>query len=145
MSISSDIDAAVKALVKAALPAFEVKGLSRDAAFPERVPEDGLIVVRPGTPGEPTIDLCPVSYNWERRIAVEIATLSGDVDAQDQMNVALVTLGEAIMADRFLGGLVDWLDATANGIEDSSGPGTAAHAFCEVSVIATYATNNPLA
>lgn len=130
---------AVQALIAAAVPLMTVKGLDADAAFPVRVPAGGLAIVRNSPPGEPEIDLSPPAYRYERQILVEIA--AADHAALD---AALVAIGAAIVADRHLGGLCEWLDAIAPGIDDFAAEGTKTLATATLAVVAAYSTDNPL-
>lgn len=130
---------AVKALVAAAVPAASIKGLDNDAAFPTRVPSEGLAVVRDGDPGAPEVDLSPPSYRFDHTIPIELAF--PDHAALDD---AKVSIGLAIAADRHLGGLCEWIDVTAPEVDDirAEGGGTAAGTI--LAVVATYSTTNPL-
>jgi hypothetical protein len=102
---------AVKALVAAALPSAEVK---RNLAKAERIPPGGLVVIRDGDPGEPDVTLSPVSYLYTHRIPLEIAAFESATLTREQVvDEMLAAIGAAIIANRRLGGLVDWIEAEA--------------------------------
>lgn len=139
------VQAGVKALVAAAWPAAKVDGLDNAAPFPERIPADGLAIVREGDPGEPEIDLSPVTYHWEHRIPVEVAALAaGGKSAAEVLDDALRAIGAAVAADRHLGGLCDWLDVIEPSIEDIAAIGTAPAKGAELLFTAAYSTTTPL-
>jgi hypothetical protein len=133
---------AVKALVAAALPGAEVK---RNLAKPERIPPGGLVVIRDGDPGEPDVTLSPVSYLYTHRIPVEIAAFeSATLTREEVVDEMLAAIGAAIIANRRLGGLVDWIEAEAPTSEDIETTGSQAGRFADVVIVATYATAHPL-
>ncbi len=134
--------AAVKSLVAAALPSAEVK---RNLAKPERIPPGGLVVIRDGDPGEPDVTLSPVSYLYNHRIPVEIATFESATLTREQVvDDMLAAIGAAIFANRRLGGLVDWIEAEAPTSEDIETTGSQAGRFADFVIVATYATTDPL-
>lgn len=136
----------VKALVEKALPSARVVGLNGDEASPSNVPAEGMVIVRTGDPGEPQIDLSPLSYNFEHRIPLEISTLaSSDISSEQALDKMLVAIGEGVSADRTLGGLCDWLDTTSAATEDIYADGdTMPPRGAEIMIIASYSTPNPL-
>jgi hypothetical protein len=133
---------AVKALVASALPGAEVK---RNLAKPERIPPGGLVVIRDGDPGEPEVTLSPVSYLYTHRIPVEIAAFeSATLTREEVLDEMLAAIGAAIIANRRLGGLVDWIEAEAPSSEDIETTGSQVGSFADVVIVATYATADPL-
>lgn len=133
---------AVKALVASALPGAEVK---RNLAKPERIPPGGLVVIRDGDPGEPEVTLSPVSYLYTHRIPVEIAAFESATLTREQvLDEMLAAIGAAIIANRRLGGLADWIEAEAPSSEDIETTGSQAGRFADVVIVATYATADTL-
>jgi hypothetical protein len=141
MSKRLDVLTAVKALVAAALPDAEVLGLDGDEAAPDRISAGGRVIVRSGTPGDPEVDLSPLTYHYEPEIPIEVASSTGDEDTLDAMTGAI---GRAVQADRTLGGLVDWLDATAPLTDDVYLAGATPARGAVLSIIAAYSTSDPL-
>lgn len=145
MSKRLDVLAAVKVLIATALPNATVQGLTADDAKPSRISVGGYVGIGQGDPGPAEIDLSPLTYNFDHAIPVmvlgyETATRSM-AEAVDDM---LVAIGNAIAADRTLGGLCVWIDAEAPGVADVTTDGTPVAAGADLTIIATYATANPL-
>lgn len=138
MSKRLDVLTAVATLVAGALPAADVHGLSNDEAAPTRVGSNGLAIVRAGDPGDATIDLSPLAYNWAHRIPVEL--VANDEAALDVMVTAI---GDAIVADRQLGGLCDWLDAAAPSTERIAVEAGKPQRGTELILFAHYVTSSP--
>jgi hypothetical protein len=140
-----DVLTAVAALVRAALPTAEVLSLDNDAAAPERVPENGRVVVRAGDPGDPQVDLSPLTYNYEHQIPVEIMTYGrGAMAPEAVLDQMLTALSAQIMASRTLGGVVDWLDAVAPQTGDIFHSGARPVRSATAIFTASYSTTSPL-
>ncbi|WP_347270986.1 hypothetical protein [Rhizorhabdus histidinilytica] len=145
MSKRLDVNKAELALLKAALPGAEVKGLDNDAAFPDRVPPNGLVILRAGNPGEAEVTLSPLTYHWEHRSPVEVAAYSSATATNSEaLDAMLVAIGAAVVADRTLGGLVDWLDVEPASPEDLAATGAKPAKGEIIMLVASYATTNPL-
>lgn len=145
MSKRLDVVLAVKALIEAALPGADVKGFDNQAPFPQRIPANGLAIVRDGSPGDPEVDLSPLTYHYEHRIPVELAAYSSagrtPAEALDDM---MQSIGTRVAAYRTLGGLCDWLDVYEPEVDDISETGTTAGKGAEIVVIASYSVTSPL-
>jgi hypothetical protein len=50
-----------------ALPATALRG----DVMPERVPAEGLLILRDGEPGEPEVTLSPLAYHYQHRAEIE--------------------------------------------------------------------------
>ncbi len=145
MSKRLDVLQAVKALVAAALPGVDVKGLDNEAPRPARISPTGLAIVRDGSPGEPDVDLSPVRYHYDHTIPLEVtANGSPNKSAATALDELLASLGAAIAADRQLGGLVNWLDVYEPDVDDIVGEGTGTSKGAELAIIASYSTDTPL-
>jgi len=59
-----------------ALPAIALRG----EVLPERVPADGLLILRDGEPGEPEITLSPLRYHYQHRAEIEAVVQGADRD-----------------------------------------------------------------
>lgn len=140
MATRLQVLAAVKALVQAAVPAADVRGMSTDEAKPVEVGPDGMVIVRSGDPGQPDIDLSPPAYNYDHTIPIELGAYSKDV-----LIAMIVAIGASILADRHLGGLCTWLDAEAPTDGESDSSGASPMGWAEFPIIASYTTSNPLA
>lgn len=136
---------AVEAMIRAALPAAEVIGLDDGADVPDRIAPGGRVIIRPGDPGTPEIDLSPLTYNYQHPIPFELAAIGdGQMGPAEQIDAMLVAIGDAIDADRFLGGLVDYLDATAPETADLYVEGAATAHEAAGTIDASYSTTKPL-
>ena len=58
------------------LPAFALRG----EVLPERVPADGLLILRDGVPGEPEVTLSPLAYHYQHRAEIEAVVQGTDRD-----------------------------------------------------------------
>ena len=145
MSKRLDVLKAVRQLAEFAAPNAKVVGLTGDEAAPARVQPGGLVVVRSGDPGAPEVDLSPLAYNYEHGVPLEITAPSEEV-----VDAVVSAIVAAVVADRQLGGLVDWLDAQAPETDDLTLEGLAGvtagrpGARAILILTASYATPNPV-
>jgi hypothetical protein len=145
MSKKLDILKALKLRTAVAVPLAEVVGLDGEEAAPSRVPAGGRIVIRTGEPGEPEIDLSPLAYNWSHRIPIEFtAAETAELTSEEALDAMLVRFGNAIAADRSLGGLCEWISITAPGSEDIYTEGAAPPRGAELVLTVNYVTNSEL-
>lgn len=133
---------AVKALVAAALPAADIKGFEAESTKPTRIGAGGCVIGHPGEPGEPEVDLSPLNYNYSHRLFVEVVGPGGEGGAT--LDAMLDTLGTAIAADPFLGGLCDYFSAEAPDRNDRTTDMVATTTWALVPLMAEYSTTNPL-
>jgi len=80
-----------------ALPATTLRG----EVLPERVPAEGLLILRDGEPGEPEVTLSPLAYHYEHRAEIEAVVQGADRDAA--FDTLTASIGAALAADRTLG------------------------------------------
>ena len=100
-----------------ALPATALRG----DVLPERVPAEGLLILRDGEPGEPEVTLSPLRYHYQHRAEIEAVVQGADRDAA--FDTLTASIGAALAADRTLGGLCDWVEAEAPRPGRSAGRG----------------------
>jgi len=133
---------AVKALIAAALPTAEVK---RNLAKPERIPPGGLVIVRDGDPGEPDIFLSPLTHVYTHRIPIEVAAYETSSEMRERvLDQMLGAIGAAVVADRTLGGLCDFIETEAPATDDVETTGARAGRWADAAIIAVYGTADPL-
>ena len=60
-----------------ALPATALRG----EVLPERVPAEGLLILRDGEPGEPEVTLSPLRYHYQHRAEIETVVQGATRDA----------------------------------------------------------------
>ena len=115
----------------------------RGEVLPERIPSTGLIIIRDGKPGEPQVMLSPLTYFYEHRAELEVVIQAGT--GRDALFDALTAdIGAALVADRTLGGLCDWVEAEAPEPVDLPIEGAAALKAAVITVVLHYATSDPL-
>lgn len=138
------LDAFAAALASAA-PAGATVG--RNIEMPTRVPSAGLLILRDGSPGEPDVMLGPVTYYYTHRAVVDVLAQGADGGDRDaRFDTARAAIGAAVVADRTLGGLCDWIEADGSSepaeVEIQGGDPVKA---AEIGVLLMYATTeNPL-
>jgi hypothetical protein len=133
---------AIKALIVAALPNAEVK---RNLAKPERIPPGGLAIIRDGDPGEPEVILSPLIYVYTHRIPIELAAYETSSQTREQvLDGMLGAIGTAVVSNRTLGGLCDFIEAEAPSTEDVEMTGARASRWADVAIVAVYGTTDPL-
>ena len=138
---------AVKALATAALPAAAVRGFDADTAHPQSVPVGGCVIGHPGSPGDPAgIDLGgsgPV-YHFEHDLDVEMLPGLADADPSAALDGMMQALSDAVLSDRTLGGLVDWLEISGGDEQDLRLEGSASARWARVTLTGSYSASSPL-
>ena len=121
------------------LPAAALRG----DVLPERVPADGLLILRDGEPGEPEVTLSPLAYHYQHRAEIEAVVQGADRDAA--FDTLTASISSALAADRTLGGLCDWVEPEAPASVDLPVEGAAALKAAIITVVLHYTTTGPLA
>ncbi len=121
-----------------ALPATALRG----DALPERVPAEGLLILRDGEPGQPEVTLSPLRYHYQHRAEIE-AVVQG-VARDSTFDTLCASIGASIATDRTLGGLCDWVEAEAPRPVDLAVEGAASLKAAVIPVILHYSTADPL-
>jgi len=139
------------------LPATVLRG----EVLPERVPAEGLLILRDGEPGDPEVTLSPLRYHYRHRAEIE-AVVQGEARSAQQMqgsggplqgpndrdaafDALTASIGTALAADRTLGGLCDWVEAEAPRPVDLAVEGAASLKAAVIAVVLHYSTADPLA
>jgi hypothetical protein len=115
----------------------------RDEVLPERIPAAGLIILRDGQPGEPEVTLSPLRYHYQHRAELEVVVQAG-IGRASAFNTLIGTIGNALDADRTLGGLCDWVEPEAPASVDLPIEGAAALKAAVITVVLHYSTTSPL-
>lgn len=140
-SVRENILAALLDLIKAALPAADV---ARNPDKPEAVGPGGRVNIFDGEPGEPEVDFSPLAYNYEHRIGLEILGYeSASLTREQVVDRLLIVIGNAIEADRRLGGLAEWLEPVAPNSDDMELFGAETGRAISAVIVACYRTSNP--
>lgn len=116
----------------------------REAPLSETVPVGGLIILRDGDPGDPEVVLSPVTYLWEHQTEIEVILQRGQDDDSAVLDTLLMAVGNALAADRSLGGLAEGLDWGAPKTSGLAIDGAAALRGAMVPVTIHYASPDPL-
>lgn len=140
--------AAIKAAIEIALPQATVLGLDGHEAPPANVPPHGLVILRPGDPGQPVeITMSPLIYWWDHVIPLEVSAVRRSGSTSEQaLDAMLLAIGNAIAADRTLGGLCEWLEPSSAATGDiyAEGGGLPPRG-ADITITASYSTPFPLA
>jgi len=121
------------------LPATALRG----EVLPERIPAEGLLILRDGEPGGPEVTLSPLAYHYQHRAEIEAVVQGADRDAA--FDALTASIGTALAADRTLGGLCDWVEAEAPRPVDLAVEGAASLKAAVITVVLYYTTADPLA
>lgn len=132
---------AVTALSGQALPDALVE---RDAPWPKKAQPGGQVIVRNGDPGDPEITLSPLAYTYSHGVEIEVFGPAADDDRHAALDAMLIALGEAVEADRTLGGLCEWLEPSAAEPDDVMVDHGQPLRAARLTVLAVYTTSNPL-
>lgn len=144
MSKRRAIILALKALTAGSLPQADIRGFDLDTARPASVGANGTVIGHPGDPGDPEVDLNPVTYHWQHDIELEFAASIAADDPAAVLDQMLVDFGAAIAANRTLGDLVDWLEVGGALEDDQLMSGAPTTRWASVTLTAHYSTSNPL-
>jgi hypothetical protein len=126
----------------AALPFADVVGPRGGRGQARSLGPAALVVVRAGDPGEPDVDLSPLTYNYEHAIPLEVA--NPPPPPRRCWTRCWARSARRVAADRTLGGLCDFLEAGAPSTEDFDAVGAAAGRWADLQMVAAYATPDPL-
>jgi len=121
-----------------ALPATTLRG----EVLPERIPAEGLLILRDGEPGPPEVTLSPLTYHYQHRAEVE-AIVQG-VDRDLAFDILCESIAAVISADQILGGLCDWVEAEAPQPVDLPVEGAASLKAALIPVVLHYSSADPL-
>ena len=121
------------------LPATALRG----EVLPERVPANGLLILRDGQPGDPDVTLSPLRYHFQHRAELEVI-LQAVADRDARFAALLGQIASALAADRTLGGLCDWVEAAAPEPVDLAVEGTTSLKAAVVPIILHYSLADPL-
>jgi len=114
----------------------------RGEVLPERIPVEGLLILRDGEPGEPDVTLSPLAYHYQHRAEIEAVIQGAERDAA--FDTLTASIGMALAADRTLGGLCDWVEAEAPRPVDLRVEGAASLKAATIAVVLHYTTDDPL-
>jgi len=129
----------------AALTTVPAATVLREEVLPERVPASGLAILRDGAPGVPEVILSPLSYYYEHKAELEVIVQGKTPAVRATSFDALVhNIGTVIAANRTLGGLCDWVEASAPKPVDLPIEGGEALKAAIIEITLIYTTADPL-
>lgn len=80
----------------------------RNEALPERVPAEGLVILRDGEPGEPDVTLNPRTELYRHQVEIEpFLTCPADGSGEAMLDALIKSIGPALATDPSLGGLAE--------------------------------------
>jgi len=121
------------------MPATALRG----EVLPERVPTDGLLILRDGEPGEPEVTLSPLRYHYQHRAELEVVVQSGTGRAT-AFDTLTASIGTELATDRTLGGICDWVEVEAPNPIDLPVEGAASLKAAAIAVVIHYSLSDPL-
>lgn len=117
--------------------------LRRNDVLPTRISPHGLVILRDGDPGEAETSFSPLLYHYEHRAQIEVFVQPGS-DREGLFDTLCQSIGAAVVADRTLGGLCDWVEAEAPSPDDTPTEGGVTYRAAVIGVRLHYATPDPL-
>lgn len=133
---------AVIALIQTALPKASHY---RNEVKQQTIGTGGYANVDDGDPGDPEVTLNPTTYIYEHQIPVELAAnKTASTSAEARLDTMMQAVGVAVAADRTLGGLCDYLMVLAAQTEALTADGAPVSRSGLVTIVAVYATTDPL-
>ena len=118
----------------------------RNEALPERVPDEGFVILRDGDAGEPDITLNPRTAFYSHRVELELFVTQPTAGGGEALLDALVADVHAALApDPSLGGLAENLVVTAPETGVLAIEGAAPILTARLTVIVDYLVSDPLA
>lgn len=134
---------ALDARLKAALHPLRVD-YARNASVPSKIGLQGRVILRDGEPGQPEVTLSPPVWSYEHRAELEVYFQGGDGTRNVPLDDLLVTISQAIAADRTFGGLCNWCEPEAAQPSDIPVQAGLPFSAVTVGVWLHYETTDPL-
>ncbi len=142
--MTSTRERAVKAVHDTLAAALSAE-VARNAVLPDRVPDEGLVVVRDGDPGEPDVSLNPRTEYYTHAVEIEAYVRQPRTgSAEALLDGLLADIGNALLADPTLGGAVETLRLGAPEIEPFAVEGARPLLAARFSVFVEYLVTDPL-
>lgn len=128
-----------------ALQAIPDVKITRNDPLPERVPPEGLLILRDGEAGQPETLLSPISYYWEHMASLEIFVQAADGDVRNQtMDDLFQEIASILENNPTLGGLCDCVTPQAPDTDTLAIEGAASVHTAIVSIELIYTTASQL-
>ena len=141
MSRREDVLSALHAILAGALSAK----VRRNEVLPERVPAEGLVILRDGEPGEPDVTLNPRTEFYAHRVEFEVYVPSRPAGGGEAaLDALLGAIGMALRIDPSLGGLAENLTPSAPETGALAIEGAAPVLTARLTVTVEYLVSDPL-
>jgi hypothetical protein len=114
----------------------------RGETVPQRLPSGGLVVVQDGETAEETAILSPL--RWQVRHVAEVVVAAPGATPDDRaqlLDELLVDISDAIVADRTLGGAVEWAQPESPSFDDLEFDGAASTRAASLPVSLWFTTS----
>lgn len=142
MSRREDILAALVTALDTALTAR----VRRNEVLPEKVPAEGLVILRDGDPGEPDVTLNPRTEFYAHRVEIEAYVPHDPTGGGEAaLDALLGSIGMALRIDPSLGGLAENLTPSAPETGALAIEGAAPILTARLVVTVEYLVSDPLA
>lgn len=137
-------EAALQALLAALQGIFGVE-VHRETTLPQEVPAGGLLILRDGSPGDPTdVEMSPPAYSYEHEAQIEAFVPPDAAGRHTDLDQLLQQVHAAIDADRTLGGAVEYAETQAPQTDDFGVEGAPPFKAAIAPVTLAYTTADPL-
>lgn len=144
MRTSETILTALAGVLNAACLTVSAKS-ARNEVLPVKLPSGGYATLFDGDPGEPEQTFSPLMFHFEHQAEIEVVVGGATAALRDQRFDTLVeAIGSALVADRTLGGVTDWIQARSPLVDIDPIEGAEALKSATIPVVLHYATSDPL-
>lgn len=117
----------------------------RNLDKPQKVVEDGVIILRDGESAEPEVLLSPLTYIYEHFVSLEVMVQHPDQAMRDSVVDALLgSIGGIITSNRSLDGLAEWMEARSPDFNDEPIEGAPTIRAATLQVMIRFFTADPL-
>ena len=116
--------------------------IRRNAVLPERVPGDGLAILRDGTPGAHDVTLNPRRAYYQHR--VEIEAFMPPAASEAALDDLVGRIGAALNTDRSVGGRVELMTPSAPEVQPVAVEGGTPFLAAALVVTLEYQLTDPL-
>ena len=117
----------------------------RNEVLPERVPAEGLVILRDGDPGEPDVTLNPRTEFYAHRVELEAYVPHDPTGGGEAaLDALLGSIGTALKIDPSLGGLAENLTPSAPEAGALAIEGAAPVLTARLAVTVEYLVSDPL-
>ena len=116
--------------------------IRRNASLPERVPEEGLVILRDGTPGAPDVTLNPRRAWYQHRVEIEV--FMPPASAEAALDDLVTRIGAALAQDDSLGGRVELMTPSAPEVQPVAVEGGTPFLAAALAVTLEYQLTDPM-